>query len=189
MKNEKRDDGKADLPAAELSPIEALRFCNWLSVQMELDPVYTCDPMTIQDNHGIYKPQPAETWSTRLSANGFRLPTSDQFRVAALTGRSEPPFGPNPTRPILLACVRYASDSTIHGPWRPGSGYPNDWGFWDLIGNVSEWIWDSNRGKRTSALGGSYNCSEADVNGIHIERLEHRSYQPFTGFRVVLECR
>ena len=133
-----------DRPVVNLTWIEAIQFCNWLSARDGLEPAY-------------------ENVSGRLQAatplnSGYRLPTEAEWVWAARYAA-----GPNPSRfpwgdnmPPRTVAANYADESAFNmvpyhisgyedayrGP-SPGDTYPaNEFGIHDLAGNVAEWIHD-----------------------------------------------
>ncbi len=137
-----------DLPVENVSWFDAVRFCNELSLQSGLTPVYD-----IKDNQGTL------TVSFNQKANGYRLPTEAEWEYAARAG-TQTPFNtgeninsdqtnyygtyPYRDRPSQL----YRGETV-----RVGSFKPNAWGLYDMHGNVWEWCWDRY---------GAYNANAAD---------------------------
>ena len=134
----------SDRPVVNLSWESAARFCNWLSEQEGLDPAY-------QLVAGKWQPVFPLT-------NGYRLPTEAEWAWAARYANS-----PNPTRvpwgdtmPPVEVTANYADLSAANmvpyyiatyqdnfrGP-APTATYPaNQFGIYDLAGNVAEWVHD-----------------------------------------------
>lgn len=107
------------LPVETVSWWEAVRFCNALSRRDGLTPAYR-----IGD---------AVEWDT--IADGWRLPAEAEWEHACRAGTTGPRYGPLDD----IAWWRGNSDGRIH---EVGGRLPNEWGFYDLLGNVWEWCWD-----------------------------------------------
>ncbi len=65
------------------------------------------------------------------------------------------------------------------GPKVVGLYLPNNWGFYDMLGNVQEWCSDS------KLRGGSWNSSKYEVRSA--SRTHHAKFGGTTGFRVSLQ--
>jgi formylglycine-generating enzyme required for sulfatase activity len=118
--------GRDQRPAVDITWMEAVRFCNWLSQKDALRSAYqiTSDGQV--------------TWIR--DSDGYRLPTEAEWEYAAAGGRLSEGF-------------RYAgSDSPSEVAWyldnagmesHPvGTKKPNSLGLFDMTGNVEEYCWD-----------------------------------------------
>ena len=123
-------------PVENVSWYDAIEFCNALSEYLGYEPVYTRDGSSV-------------TWNE--NANGFRLPTVEEWQYAAKGGQS----------------YRYAgSDNLGSVGWYNGNSgkishpvaqkKPNGYGLYDMSGNVCEWCWDSLGGNGHYTCGGSW---------------------------------
>ncbi len=74
----------------------------------------------------------------------FRLPTEAQWEYAARANSSTLySFGDNPLRLLRYGnCKSTGGDDHYDGPAPVGTFAPNDWGLYDMQGNVSEWVAD-----------------------------------------------
>ncbi len=132
-----------DRPVVNVSWDQAVRFCNWLSEQDDLEPAYE-----FLDGK----------WSLVSPVNtGYRLPFEAEWAWVARYADNEPtrfPWGDNMPPPAGFG--NFADESAINmvpyriigfndnfrGPAPPGTYLPNSLGIFDLAGNVSEWIHD-----------------------------------------------
>ena len=131
------DYGRGRHPVINVSWLDAVAYCNWLSLQHGLRPVYAIEGGAV---------------SADWSANGFRLPTEAEWEYAAREGGKKVRFGngkdtANPTminfesHPSLQTSYSMAGESR-NRPLPVGSFAPNSLGLYDMSGNVWEWCWD-----------------------------------------------
>ncbi|MEM6347930.1 MAG: SUMF1/EgtB/PvdO family nonheme iron enzyme [Bacteroidota bacterium] len=123
---------KASLPISNISWYDALHYCNWLSTQLGVPPVYEIDAQTKK-----------VVWQE--ASNGFRLPTEAEWMCAAGGGKTNIEVAYNPNRYAggnEIGIVGWAKSNSQSQPQKVGSLLPNEWGFYDMTGNVWEWCWD-----------------------------------------------
>jgi formylglycine-generating enzyme required for sulfatase activity len=119
----------ADLPVVATSWHQAAVYCNWLSRQEGIDEDQWC--------YEVKDGQVTKLKANYLSRTGYRLPTEAEVeyatRAGALTSRY---YGE--TEELLPQYAWYLKNSE-EKPWPVGSRKPNDFGFFDMLGNVYTW--------------------------------------------------
>lgn len=157
-------------PIQHLPWIDAVLLCNALSEKEGLTPVYRDEnnrilrcfhfgnfPKSPKDDEEYY-----DIWRSKHStyyynnfpekikiqrtANGYRLPTMDEWVYAFKGGQDYTYSGSNK-----------ASDVARYNKYTPdavGQKLPNGYGLYDMSGNLSEWT------EEKYSLGGNYKCSE-----------------------------
>ena len=109
----------ANHPITDVSWFDAIDFCNLLSQISALEPCYTILSAEVVEFHA--------------ARNGYRLPTEAEWQWACMAGTTAPKD--------LDASAWYLNNSS-DSPHAVGQKQPNDWGLYDMIGNVWEWCWD-----------------------------------------------
>ena len=133
-----------NLPVENITWYDAIEYCNRLSQQEGLTPVYTID---------------GEIVSWDRAANGYRLPTEAEWEYSARAGTTTPfntetsisdeeanyyghyPYG------IEKNYFSQENLETEPGQYRQttvevDSFSPNNWGLYNIHGNVAEWCFD-----------------------------------------------
>jgi Sulfatase-modifying factor enzyme 1 len=127
------------LPVVAKRWSEAAAYCNWLSQQEGIDPRQWC-----------YETNPARETEpgvrvTKLRANylsleGYRLPTEAEMEYAIRAGAVTKRFF-GETDDLLPKYAWYA-DNAKEKTWPVGTLKPNDFGLFDVQGNVFNWCQD-----------------------------------------------
>jgi serine/threonine protein kinase/formylglycine-generating enzyme required for sulfatase activity len=122
-------------PAQSVTWIEAVQFCNALSIRSGLQACYRLDGKLTLTPNG--EEQEIENWVRMESADGYRLPTEAEWEFAARAGTSGfYSFGND--RHYLEYYGLWSNNLRIEA--NPGGKLmPNPWGLFDMHGNVWEW--------------------------------------------------
>lgn len=154
-----------NLPVENITYHQALEYCNKLSEMESLTPVYdlTANPATIMEG-----------------ANGYRLPTKEEWRYAASGGSNSAGYtysGSNNSDEV--GWYKGNSNMKTHPV---GSKKANELGFFDMSGNVYEFSY-SNR-PNIIILGGCFGDPDD-----YMKPKEYNIYTPtdkseYAGFRV-----
>jgi formylglycine-generating enzyme required for sulfatase activity len=170
------------LPVEQVSWFNAVEFCNNLSIKEGLAPFYNIDKSIIDSenrNSGI-------KWSVTINsdANGFRLPTSEEWEYAARSGSKEKYFWGGSMNGDYCWYGANSGEST-----HPvGTKKPNGYGIYDICGNVREWCFD-----RYTSFTGFYRVVRdghysLDSEEMRIDKTDYRAPHlefGFTGIRLV----
>jgi formylglycine-generating enzyme required for sulfatase activity len=129
-------------PVDNVTWFEAVEFCNKLSEYEGLQPVYTINyetPYRPKYSPFPYWPYYHVTWN--IDANGYRLPTSDEWEIACRAG-SRTAF--NTGKSITTEQANFGGSllNKDNHILSIGSFKANAWGFYDMHGNIAEWCWD-----------------------------------------------
>lgn len=197
-------------PVTKISWRDAVIWCNALSEMEGLTPYYYKEGTTdFSDEGNVIRvcapgakgsetskgtnPNKLETVSDgddlaekaelNPNSNGYRLPTKDEWRYVAKGGETYNYSGSAEADEV--AWYSENSDNSTH-PVAQKS--PNNYGIFDMTGNVSEWCWDLANPDWTTrnTLGGTYS-SNKDYIGIGAGGNNGPSYYyKNLGFRVFL---
>ena len=168
-------------PVEQVSIFDCMDFCNKLSVFFGLRPYYSLENIESYEK-SIYKAD-IKT-SKELS---FRLPTEDEWYAFALAGTDNKWSGTKNEKELeSYAWVNgvYASisDQQTHPV---AQKKPNEWGLYDMTGNVWEWCYAEDQSNQHAFLrGGCWNNTAEEVLSTNQNSLPKGSREKESGFRV-----
>jgi formylglycine-generating enzyme required for sulfatase activity len=123
-----------DSPQVAVSWYDAARYCNWLSERARIPRNQWVYPDAI-DPQGIELPR------DYLHRTGFRLPTEAEWEYAARAGTTTSwHFGNDVSE--LPKYAWFDANTKRERAYPVGQLLPNQWGLFDMLGNVWEWTLD-----------------------------------------------
>jgi formylglycine-generating enzyme required for sulfatase activity len=124
-----------DSPQVAVSWYDAARYCNWLSQQAGLPTSEWVYPENIDAAKGFALPP------DYLRRTGYRLPTEAEWEYAARAGTTASRhFGEDES--LLAQYAWYDATTGKERAFPVAQLLPNQWGLYDMLGNVWEWTFD-----------------------------------------------
>ena len=163
-------------PIEKVEWLRAIGFCNLLSFLHGLEKCYIENPKSLDFR-----------WDCDFSKNGYRLPTEIEWEYAAKAGTDNLYAGTNHLDQLDNYAVRKSNKS-----YPTKTKTANEWGFYDMTGNVGEWCWEkyyapnSNLDAHRVYRGGSFldeGLSLAKRHAESFDKPDARAY-PYVGFRL-----
>jgi formylglycine-generating enzyme required for sulfatase activity len=128
-----RDFSKeSDAPANRITWFDAVAYCNFLSSCEGIKSDQFCYEINPTDPRDIVVPPDI------LSRTGYRLPTEAEWEYACRAGSTTArPYGE--TKELLGRFAWFADNSGTDRAIPVGTLRPNDFGLFDMLGNIFEW--------------------------------------------------
>lgn len=183
---------KDPYPINDVSFYHAIRFCNKLSEKFGYEPVYAINGKTDtstwklpeyigNNNYEIHK---ANVITLNDSANGFRLPTLDEWCYAAKGGENFMYAGSNSIEEVAWY------NGNCYGTRAVAQKKPNGYGLYDMSGNVRELVWDytsyySIKDYYRYACGGHYDSTASNCTVNNYIEVCSFQFSDYVGFRIV----
>ncbi|MCI0456465.1 MAG: formylglycine-generating enzyme family protein [Gemmataceae bacterium] len=146
-----------DGPMINVTWYDAAAYCNWLSEQEDIPEAEWCYPKNVGE--GMVMPR------AYLDKTGYRLPTEAEWEYACRAGaQTSRYYGASDE---LLKEYAWYTKTTNDGGVRPGGLLkPNDFGLFDMQGNVFEWCQEQAQPYRLPARGQASEDQEdmSDIN-------------------------
>ncbi len=182
-KNPSGFKGEKNLPVETVSWYDAVYFCNKLSKICGLTPVYDVDGETDVEKWN-YVPNKGnkitKTVTQDENANGYRLPTVEEWQYAAKGSQEFTYSGSGELDEVGWYVVN--SGNKTHSVAQKD---PNGYVLYDMSGNVEEWCWGSDsNGKRYYCGGSWYNDAYYCAVGNRCDYNAYSTYD-YLGFRIV----
>lgn len=133
-----------DWPMTGINWFEAINYCNWLSLQEGLTPVYKVSG-AIPFFPGSRESMPdAPTVIMDIAENGYRLPLSVEWEYAAKGGkRGIRTMWWEKIDFLKIGFFAENSEAHLH---KIGEKLANPAGLYDIVGLAEEWCWDDKTG-------------------------------------------
>lgn len=164
--------GAGTAPWNYINWFSVINYCNFRSISEGLTPCYSY--LSYGTNPNNWPPScnddsgDSYNYSCNFTANGYRMPTMNEWRFAAMGGVNSLGFTYSGSNNIYeVAWFTNNSGNSVHGVGLLAS---NELGIYDMSGNVHEWVWEG--GGRRYCLGGScydFNnyCTVWSVNDMY----------------------
>lgn len=172
------------LPVENLTWYDEVMFCNKLSEKEGLKSAYNIRIIETEIDEYTNVPY---IWEAEVewdeSANGYRLPTEEEWEYAARGGEDYSYSGSDE-----LESVGWYSRNSDKKTHEVAKKKPNGYGLYDMSGNVKEWCWDScsiyYAADARYCRGGSYNSGDVECEVSYSGRNHFGIANSHVGFRL-----
>jgi formylglycine-generating enzyme required for sulfatase activity len=186
-KNALNWENSSKRPVENVTWYDALIFCNKLSVLLNLKPCYSITNAR-KSQWWIPNIVSAEV-TTNPRSNGFRLPLDKEWLHAAKAGSGNEYAGTNEPNDVG---ERAWFDVNGNGETHLVKGKkPNEWGFYDMNGNVWEWCWDEDTIYNDCKVirGGGFGSQISDLKFGSPSPIKPNKFGNTIGFRIAKNIR
>jgi formylglycine-generating enzyme required for sulfatase activity len=133
--NDSYNKNSSQNPVESVTWYDCVSFCNKLSNLLGLEECYT---MLDVEMNSVHITEATVKWDE--NKKGFRLPTEKEWELFARAGTNNRYSGTNEEKDLKdYAWYEKNSGDKTHPV---GEKLPNEWGLYDMSGNVEEWCWD-----------------------------------------------
>ncbi len=170
-------------PVENVSWYDAIYFCNELSRLKNLEPVYSVNGETdvTRWNYILHNGESIRGEIIQnTAANGFRLPTLEEW-LYAVKGGENYKYAGNDNLGEVGWYEENSGDETHPVAKKKANGY----GLCDMIGNVWEWVWDSGHDGYRYVCGGGYDENATRCEATHGYHCNPYYRNSTNGFRIV----
>lgn len=181
-----------DCPISYVNWHEAANYCNWLSRQEGIPEDQWCFETDSRN-------EVVRLRTNYLNLTGYRLPTAAELEYATRADSITPRYFGSPND-LLGQYAWYGANSNRH-TWPVGTKRPNDFGFFDVHGNIWNWTMAGflddpareididdrsavQRTERKNLRGGCYGTDAVNVNSSNAYGCVMTDRQIINGFRV-----
>ncbi len=174
-------------PVENISWYQAIIYCNLLSEYFGRTACYSVNGTT-DTNAWIDNDYSLDNVICDFNCDGYRLPTEAEWEYAARGGNSNL-YNKYCGNDDNINEAGWYFDNSNAQTHPVAQKQPNNLGLYDMCGNVSEWVWDSN-GDLKRDRGGSFSSCLNWFSGLYVDCREGEGVAPeFTyksrGFRLV----
>jgi sulfatase modifying factor 1 len=172
-------------PVEMVTWFDAVMFCNKLSQLLGKNPYYLVSNIKLLEEYdNTTNNIVSADVEINPNANGFRLPTEKEWEYAAKAGTENEWAGCDSDED--LKDYAWFKENSNYATDLVKTKKPNEWGFYDMSGNVWEWCWDqydSISGSRVGR-GGSWDDDAESLRSAYRATIPPDNRDQGIGFRV-----